>query len=102
MKTYLILDFKITDADKFMQYVQQIPAYIQRHQGKYIVEGVKPEVVEGSWQPDTLVVLEFPSAGQARDFLDDPDVQPLFVIRHAATESNLVLVEGGSWRDNLR
>ena len=102
MKAYLILDFTITDAEKFMVYVREIPAYIKKHGGQYIVEGVTPEVIEGDWQPTMLVVLEFPSPEDARAFLADPDVQPLFEIRHQATESKLVLVEGGSWRDAIR
>ena len=102
MKAYLILDFTITDPEKFMIYVSEIPSHIERHGGKYIVEGVKPEVVEGNWEPNTIVVLEFPTPEQARSFLNDPDVQPLFEIRHKSTLSNLILVEGGSWRDAIR
>ena len=102
MKAYLILDFTITDPENFMVYVREIPPHIERHKGKYIVEGVKPDVIEGDWAPETLVILEFPSAENARGFLDDPDIQPLFEIRHNSTESKLIFVEGGSWRDAIR
>ena len=82
-----------------MTYVADIPRYIEKHRGKYLVEGVKPEVIEGDWQPETLVMLEFPSKAHASAFLDDPEVQPLFEIRHTSTISKLILAEGGSWRD---
>lgn len=99
MPAYIILDFRVTDMPLFMEYVEQIPTHIQRHGGKYIVEGLRPEVIEGDWKPETLVVLEFPSQTQAKAFLTDPIVQPVFAIRHKSTIGNLILVEGGSWRD---
>ncbi|PCI49617.1 MAG: hypothetical protein COB51_03975 [Moraxellaceae bacterium] len=43
MKAYLILDFKITNPALFMEYVREIPQHMERHNGKYLVEGVKPE-----------------------------------------------------------
>lgn len=99
MKAYLILDFRVSDMASFMEYVEQIPSYIQKHGGKYVVEGMRPEVIEGDWAPETLVILEFPTEKNARDFLDDPLVQPVFAIRHTSTTGNLILVQGGSWRD---
>ena len=99
MKAYLILDFKVTDLGAFMEYVSRIPAFIAKHEGRYLVEGVKAKVIEGNWSPDTIVVLEFASREKAENFLDDPEIAPLFAIRHQSTDSNLVLVNGGSWRD---
>lgn len=99
MKAYLILDFRVTDLSTFMQYVEKIPEHLQRHGGEYLVEGVRPEVIEGDWSPETLVLLEFPSRENAQAFLADPLVQSAFSIRHDSTTGNLILVQGGSWRD---
>lgn len=101
MKAYLILDFTIINISAFMEYVEKISAYLQKHQGKYLVEGVTPEVIEGDWNPKTIVVLEFATQENANDFLSDPEVKALFEIRHNNTKSNLILVNGGSWRDEL-
>ncbi|HUX82177.1 MAG TPA: DUF1330 domain-containing protein, partial [Halothiobacillus sp.] len=99
VKAYLVLDFKITDLHAFMEYVDKIPAFINKHNGKYLVEGVRPEVIEGEWQPETLVVLEFETRENANNFLSDAEVKALFTIRHKNTQGNLILVNGGSWRD---
>lgn len=82
-----------------MEYVEKIPAYLQKYKGKYLVEGVTPEVIEGDWNPNTIVVLEFDSEENAKQFLSDTEVKELFKIRHKTTKSNLILVNGGSWRD---
>ena len=50
--------------------------------------------MEGDWTPDRMVILEFPSRGNAQAFLADPDAQALFALRHRTTVSRLVLVDG--------
>ena len=94
MKTYLVLDFAVQDVRGFMPYVEAIPAFIDKHGGRYIVRGARPEVMEGDWAPERMVILEFPSRDQAQAFLADPEAQDLFALRHATTVSKLVLVEG--------
>ncbi len=94
MKSYLVLDFSVRDLPEFQTYVASIPAFIEKHGGKYIVRGAKPTVMEGDWAPDYMVILEFPSSEAAKAFLDDSDAQALFAVRHRSTISKLVLVEG--------
>lgn len=94
MKGYLVLDLSINHLDGFMEYANKIPAFIKKHGGRYLVQGVVPEKMEGDWAPDRLVILEFPSPLKAREFLEDPDAQSLFSVRHATTTSKLILAEG--------
>ena len=93
MKAYLILDLAITDLEKFNKYILEIPAFISKHLGKYLVRGVVPTVVEGDWTPERVVVIEFPTKENAENFLNDPEAQPLFELRHNTTTSKLILAE---------
>ena len=94
MKGYLVLDLKISDLNGFMEYVDKIPHFIKKHGGRYLVQGVVPESIEGNWLPERLVILEFPSTNKAKEFLADPEAQPLFSLRHKTTDSQLILAEG--------
>lgn len=94
MTAYLVLDFSVHDLSGFLPYVQRIPAFIEKHGGRYIVRGVEPTVMEGDWSPERMVILEFPSAEHAKAFLSDADAQTLFRVRHTTTSSKLVLVDG--------
>jgi uncharacterized protein (DUF1330 family) len=94
MKAYLVLDFTVNDAGRFMTYIAEIPAHIARHSGKYIVQGARPTTIEGDWKPERLVILEFPHRANAEAFLGDPEIQQLFKVRHTTTTSKLVLVDG--------
>jgi uncharacterized protein (DUF1330 family) len=94
MKAYLVLDMSINDFGGFRNYIAEIPAFIARHSGKYIVQGARPTAIEGDWTPERMVILEFPERSRAEAFLSDPEIQHLFKVRHDTTTSKLVLVDG--------
>jgi uncharacterized protein (DUF1330 family) len=94
MKAYLVLDLTVHDLAGFRPYAAAIPAFIEKHSGKYIVRGVAPTTMEGDWKPERMVVIEFPARENAEAFLGDPDCQDLFGVRHRTTTSRLVLVDG--------
>ena len=94
MKAYLVLDFSVNDMAGFRKYIAEIPAFIAKHSGKYIVQGVRPTPIEGDWKPERMVIIEFPERQKAEAFLSDPEIQNLFEVRHDTTTSKLVLVDG--------
>jgi uncharacterized protein (DUF1330 family) len=94
MNAYLILDIEIHDLNVFRTYASEIPAFVEKHSGRYVVLGGEAETIEGNWKPQRLVIIEFPSKENAQKFLEDPDAQPTFAIRHKSATSKLILVEG--------
>ena len=55
----------------------------------------KVEVLEGTWKPVNLVILEFPTADRAREWYHSQDYHPLVAERHkSAKGNNLILIEG--------
>ena len=94
MKTYLIADISVHDMEKFNEYRKLVPEIIEKHAGQYLVRGGKSEIKEGRWQPNRLVITEFPSRKDAQAFLDDAEYAPLAKIRWASTKTHLVLVDG--------
>ena len=94
MNGYLVLDLSIKNIKSFLEYIDKIPEFIKKHGGRYIVQGVEPEIIEGDWYPDRVVIIEFPSKEKAKEFLEDPEAQSLFAIRHNSTTCKLILAEG--------
>ena len=94
MKAYLVLDLAVHDFARFREYIAEIPAHIARHSGRYIVQGVVPTSIEGGWNPERMVIIEFPERANAEAFLGDPEIRDLFRVRHETTTSKLVLAEG--------
>jgi len=94
MKAYLVLDLSVHDFSGFQKYIAEIPAFIAKHSGKYIVQGVQPTIIEGDWKPERIVIIEFPERKKAEAFLSDAEIQELFKVRHNTTTGKLVLVDG--------
>ena len=68
MKAYLVLDLSVNDFAGFRKYIAEIPAFIAKHSGKYIVQGAQPTPIEGDWKPDRMVIIEFPERANAEAF----------------------------------
>ena len=47
MSAYLVLDFAIHDCEEFSEYIREIPQFIEKYLGRYIVRGEEPTVIEG-------------------------------------------------------
>jgi len=94
MSAYIIVDITVHDPEKYKEYVSIAPGFVAKHQGKYIVRGGNVAVAEGDWQPERVVVVEFPSKEHVHAFLQDPEYQSVAAIRHAATTSKMLVVEG--------
>jgi uncharacterized protein (DUF1330 family) len=94
MKAYLVLDLSVNELGGFRKYIAEIPAFIAKHSGKYLVRGVQPTPIEGDWKPERLVIIEFPERENAEAFLSDPEIQELFKVRHETTTSRLLLADG--------
>ena len=97
MKTYLQIDMEILDIEGFMEYVQRIPDLIDRHAGRYLVQGVEPVVIQGeSGIPQRSVVLEFPSKDAAESFLEERASTDLHDIWERTTNSRILMLEGNA------
>jgi uncharacterized protein (DUF1330 family) len=58
-----------------MEYTRKISEFPLKYSGKYSVEEIAPEVIEGSWKPNTLIILEFNSELHVNRFLADSGVK---------------------------
>ena len=94
MKGYVIAGVTVEDPAKYEEYRSQVMPTVLKHGGRFVVRGGTQEVVEGSWNPKRIVVLEFPSYQAAKDWYHSPEYQPLAKLRASASQSNLIIVEG--------
>ncbi|MBI5933513.1 MAG: DUF1330 domain-containing protein [Chloroflexi bacterium] len=94
MSAYVIVDVEVTDPEGYKDYIQAAPPTIAIYGGRYIARGGATETLEGEWQAKRLVILEFPTAEQARAWLNSPEYAPARALRHKYAKTNMVLVEG--------
>ena len=95
MPAYFLVDIReIKDAAKMDQYRSRVVQTVEKFGGRYLVRGGSFEVVEGTYQPVRLAMLEFPSMDQARKWYDSEEYRALKQIRLAATVSNGFFMTG--------
>jgi uncharacterized protein (DUF1330 family) len=94
MAAYVIAMVEVTDAEAYEEYRRRVLETIESHGGRFLVRGGAAELLEGSWQPKRVVVLEFPDADAARGWYSSDEYERLIEIRQRASKADLLLVEG--------
>lgn len=94
MPAYVIADTQITDHATYDDYKRQVAPLIARFGGRFLVRGGAQVVLEGSWRPQRVVVLEFPSMDAITAWYNSPEYAPLLALRQPAATDHLVAVEG--------
>jgi uncharacterized protein (DUF1330 family) len=94
MAAYLLVDCKVTDASRYEDYKRLAQTAVARYGGRYLVRGGEKVVLEGDWQPNRIVVLEFTSLEKARAFYNSPEYAAARVARKGAAQMNMVVVAG--------
>ena len=94
MTGYAIISVEVKDEAAYDSVLEQVPAIVEAHGGRYLVRGGAAEVIRGNWKPDRLVVLEFDSVEQARRWQEADDYADVREKLNQATDTQVVIVEG--------
>ena len=94
MAAYLVVDIAISNPAQFEDYKKLAPAAIAKYGGRYLIRGGAYEVLEGSWKPQRVTVVEFDSMEIAKAFYASPEYQAAIKVRTGAANMNALLVQG--------
>ena len=94
MAAYAVVNVRVTDPHRYPEYIGRVSQTIERHGGRYLARGGEVEVLEGDWEPQRRVILEFESMERFRQFYDSAEYAPLKRLRHEAADTQFVVVEG--------
>jgi uncharacterized protein (DUF1330 family) len=94
MATYVIVDIEVVDPEEYEEYKKLAAPSVSVYGGRYLVRGGVVEVLEGEWETNRFVVLEFASADLARRWWGSPEYSAAKGIRHRTARTKMILVEG--------
>ena len=94
MAAYVIVDVSRHDEEAYEEYKKLTPAAVAAFEGKFIVRGGLAETLEGDWQPERIVVLEFPTVDRAREWWNSDMYTEAKVIRQRAAFTKMIVVQG--------
>ena len=94
MAGYVVVQVSIHDPEGFAVYREMVPPTLEVYGGRYLVRGGDWENLEGDWKPERLVIIEFDSVEQAKNWWSSKEYAPAKELREKTTTSKLVIVEG--------
>ena len=93
MPAYIIVEVSIQDPKGYEEYKKLTPASIAAYSGKFLIRGGKTETLEGDWEPQRIVVVEFPNVEMAKKWWNSPEYAPAKNIRHITAKTKMILAE---------
>ena len=94
MAVYFVVDIKVHDPQVYEDYRKLVNPTLERYGGKFLVRGGTCETIEGDWQPQRLVILEFDDTEQFKRWYYSPEYSEARSIRFQASTAQAILVQG--------
>jgi len=91
---YVVVDVEQTDPERAARYREMSGRSVERHGGRFLVRGGELGVLEGDWEPQRLVVIEFASTDAARAWFDSDDYRAARAVREGAGTWRMIVVDG--------
>lgn len=94
MPAYVIVEVAIHDTKEYEAYKKLTPGAIAAYDGKFIVRGGQTITLEGDWNPERVVILEFPTVVRAQEWWHSEIYSRAKEIRQRAAKTKMIIVEG--------
>jgi len=94
MAAYVIVEIEIHDPVEYEEYKKLTPTSINAYGGRFTVRGAQTESLEGDWNPQRVVILEFPSVERAKEWWHSQEYAPAKSIRQRTAKTKMLVVEG--------
>jgi uncharacterized protein (DUF1330 family) len=96
MTVYAIAQISIHDRARYDKYVSGFMPVLQRYGGKLLVADEQPQVLQGKWDRDKIIIMAFPDRASYGE--SSEEYREISKDRIAATEG-VVLLANGVGRD---
>jgi len=94
MPVYMVVEIAVLNADLYAKYVENVAAVVTKYGGRYLVRGGAVTSLAGGWNPERIIIVEFPSPEGVRRWLSSPEYQELAPLRESSTLTRAILLEG--------
>lgn len=78
-----------------VEYLRRIDATLEPYGGRFLVHGMRHEVLEGEW-PGDLIIIEFPDRASAEAWYRSSAYQEILPLRTRNADGSVILVDGNA------
>jgi uncharacterized protein (DUF1330 family) len=93
MGAIALVQVDIHDAEIYEEYKKLTPATVEAYGGKFLVRGAEIIVLEGEWNHDRLVMIEFPDKNSAMNWYYSKEYEKARSIREKAATAKFFIIE---------
>lgn len=94
MAAFLICDVAVRNREKLVEYLQLAKGTVEQFGGRYLAQAGETSVFEGDWNPQTVVVVKFPSAEAAKEWYNSESYSAALKVNPKAMVRKMILVNG--------
>jgi len=96
MAVYFIVEIKTKDENKeaYAKYIEQVRPIIEKYKGRYLTRCGKITSIFGNWNPERIIIIEFLSQENVKEWLNSPEYKGIAILREASTVTRAIMVEG--------
>jgi uncharacterized protein (DUF1330 family) len=94
MAAYFIVDVNVEDPAMYEEYRKRVNPTLEKYGGAFLARGGATETIEGDWQPQRLVILEFADSEHFKRWYHSPEYTEARAIRFQASQARAILVQG--------
>lgn len=93
MSVYVIAQLSIHDRDSYNKYQSRFLDVFKKFKGKLLAADENPQIVEGVWERDKVILIEFPDENAFRDWAFSDEYQEIAKDRHAGSNGTVLLIK---------
>ncbi|HEX3670771.1 MAG TPA: DUF1330 domain-containing protein [Candidatus Cybelea sp.] len=94
MPAYVIVNVDTKHPEEYEHYKEMAQKTVAQYGGRYIARGGRMQLLEGSWQPTRIVILEFPSYDKAHEWWNSTEYAPAKALRQRLSTTDLLVIDG--------
>jgi uncharacterized protein (DUF1330 family) len=91
---YAIAQLRFTDPAAYDRYQVRFMEVFRRHPGTLLAADESPQVIEGRWDREKVVLMSFPDEAAFRGWAQSPEYQDISKDRRAGADTLVLLVKG--------
>jgi uncharacterized protein (DUF1330 family) len=94
MTVYALAQLSFTDVDAYRRYQVRFMDVFRKFEGRLLAADEAPQVTEGNWSGDKVVLMSFPDEAAYEAFARSPEYLEISKDRWAGAETIALLLRG--------
>lgn len=94
MTVYALAQISIHDRERYDRYAARFLEVLAGFEGRLLAADESPEILEGSWDHNKVILLAFPTRSELDRWVRSPEYREIAKDRTASTYGSVLVVSG--------